>query len=244
MTPRLAFEQTAEVAGRVAFFLDTVRPLLRQAEAERERGLRALQGRWESLADGGMARLVSEVGEALRAARSAGAFANPWRIAGVKRREVPIAAVLAWFLSPDGDHGAGDTFLHAFWREATAAPFPLTNARCTTELVSLADAANRIDLVLEGDDCVVFVEVKVDAPFQRDQLVRYLGSLERRRTQARKQHSKLLLVGNLAPPPGVDCTWVPWSVVARALCDGAVQISSNTYAARLARDFAAHLQAL
>ena len=246
MTDRLAFEHDAEVVDRLAAFLGAARPLLRKAGAERERGLRTLQDRWESLADGGMAQLISDVGGAIRTSRSAGAFANPWRIAGLRRREVPTATVLGWFLSPDGDHGAGDVFLQAFWREAMGEPpFPLRDVRrCGTELVPLADETNRIDLVLEGDDCVVFIEVKIDAPFQPGQLTRYLDSLRRRRDHLGKKHSQLILIGDLVIPDGVHCMPVRWGGVARALRAGARQAADNAYAARLACDFADHLEAL
>lgn len=236
--------QDAEVAGRLAGFLDVARPLLRQTEAERERGLRELHDRWRALVDGGMARLTSEVGGAVRAARSAGSFANPWRIAGLKRREVPTAAVLAWFLSPEADHGASEVFLQAFWRAATGTPpFPLCNVRrCATELVPLANGDSRVDLALEGDDCLIFIEVKIDAPFQPDQLERYQALLSQRGSHSGKSRVRLLLIGDLAVPADVDCLTVPWAVVARALRQGAARLGDNAYAARLARDFAAHLE--
>lgn len=246
MTSRVDLIHDAKVAGRLAVFLDAARPLLRQTEAERERGLRKLHDRWRGLVDGGMARLTSEVGGAVRAARSAGSFANPWRIAGLKRREVPTAAVLAWFLSPEADHGAGEVFLQAFWREVTGTPpFPLRNVRrCATELVPLANEDSRVDLVLEGDGCLVFIEVKIDAAFQPDQLARYRRLLQQRGEQLGNEWLQLLLIGNLAVPKGVDCTGVSWSTVARALRSGATQVTQNAYAARLACDFAAHIETL
>lgn len=232
--------------ARLTAFLTGAQPLLRQIEEERDADIRSLRKRWKVLGEGRMTELIGDLGPAVRAARGAGAFANPWRIAGLKRREVVTTAVLAWFLSPDEDHGAGSVFLDAFWKATGLSDvFPLVGvSRCDAEFVPLADDANRVDLVLQGRDCLVFIEVKIDAPFQPNQLSRYQASLHARRQHLGLGQGHLILLGGLAAPDAVDCCVLTWSQMAGALREGARALSHNLYTARLASDFAAHVAGL
>jgi len=49
----------------------------------------------------------------IRDARGSGDCANLWKVAGLKRDEVRISSVLAWFLRHRGTHGQGDKLLVA-----------------------------------------------------------------------------------------------------------------------------------
>lgn len=98
--------------------------------------------------------------------------------AGLLHREVPMAAVLAFLLRPDGQNRAGRRFLDAF-TELVGAP-PLTDPVWVVVEESRATSASsdgevnqtRADLVLRGAASSIVVEAKVHAGEQADQLLR------------------------------------------------------------------------
>jgi hypothetical protein len=103
---------------------------------------------------------------------------NIWSVAGLGRNEVRNASVLAWLLDSRGTHGRGVAIFRALMERLSrqhAGPFPLNidltrRYRVFTEHYSLDDEGNCVDLVIDGSDFVVFIEVKIDAREARNRL--------------------------------------------------------------------------
>ncbi len=177
-------------------------------------------------------------------ARRAGAFANPWAVAGLSRNEVRTAAVLAWFLHPLESHGAGDSFLQSLWREIdgrSKAGFDLiAPSRTLTEVHPMGDSESRVDVVLEGRNFVVFLEVKIDAPEGKDQLRRYTNAA----LLSGKKHRAVLFLDNSTAAVPSGCIGLTWKNVAGSLRQAGRELGGDSFAARLASLFADHVSHL
>ena len=191
-------------------------------------------------------RLLGDLMAPLAAARADGRLANPWTIAGLRRDEVRTAAVLAWLLDPSGSHGAGDTYAKALWRRTTLADrFSLAGLeKVVTEQRPLGDDFNRVDVVLEGADFLVFIEVKIGAPLRDRQLEDYADALARKAAHHGKRHSALLLLSIATPPVPDGCGHFSWRDAARAIREGALSLDRRAHAVRLALSFADHIDRL
>lgn len=160
------------------------------------------------------------LGPALERRRRSAPDLNLWTVSGIGVDEIRVSSVLAWFLNPTGSHGEGARFADAVWRAAggEALGFDLWGLRrSATEVCPLADLADRVDVVLDGDDVSVFIEVKVHAGLQPAQLQRYLAAVERSARLRNKANAALIY---LAPyradlPPG-PCLWLDWRRLATA----------------------------
>jgi hypothetical protein len=133
-----------------------------------------------ALTHSGLVRSLDLLRGPMHSARKAGAFIDLWAVAGLARKEVRTAAVLAWLLDPQGSHGQDDLFLQRLWKEVSAASecrlgFELeAPQRSRTEINPMGDLNNRVDIELEGRDFLVFIEVKIDAGLRQDQLQNYI----------------------------------------------------------------------
>lgn len=131
-------------------------------------------------------RVVDGLRAPVQLARSRGEFIDVWAVAGLGRREVPNAAVLAWLLNPQGSHGQGVLCLAALMKQvARKAPkwnLPvdrIMGARVEAEQRPLGSDRDRVDIVIEAPGLIVFVEVKIDAGEGEAQLSRYTESAQR-----------------------------------------------------------------
>lgn len=122
---------------------------------------------------------------------ASGSAINIWEVAGLKRDEVRNTAVLAWLLDCHGSHGQGNIFLKCFLDSLQEMPgnenAPALNIkshhlegayRTVPEKVFLENAEdgqtnNRIDIVVDGNDFLLFIEAKIDAGEGTDQIERY-----------------------------------------------------------------------
>lgn len=231
-------------ARKLQIFAETARPLLAAQPILRKPLPNATR----------LATACAALQHGLLAARNAGAFANPWTIAGLERREVRNCAVLArlWDYSIMGL--AGRRFLEAILRgadpegtrglpSADIADRPYT-VLCESCLAG--DGANRLDIVIEsvgGDGgWTIVVEAKIGAGLGDKQLERYLEELRmREKLTGRKTHLVLL-----SPRPwdatGDNIAHIRWRYVARA----AQEISSHrqgdlTEPEKLIAAFGAHV---
>lgn len=177
------------------------------------------------------------------AAKRTAADLNIWAVAGIGSDELRTSSVLAWLLNPTGSHGASDTFARVLWSavDGQRLGFDVSGLRrSATEVCPLADAADRVDVVLEGDDFVLFIEVKIHAGLQPRQLERYAAAAER---SARLRGKKHYAVIYLAPNPTVlpaRCLWLPWRALARALSAAAPSIPAP-FVAGAVDQFAKHV---
>ena len=128
----------------------------------------------------------------INAHRVAGNDINVWRVSGLKRKEVPNSAVLAWWLDPLASHGLGSRVMEAFLDalgQERAAIFKAglrddsgnINYRVLVESLPLGEQDNRIDIEVEGPNILLFIEVKIDASEGKQQLERYQSLLENKR---------------------------------------------------------------
>ncbi|KAK0360857.1 hypothetical protein LTR94_025675 [Friedmanniomyces endolithicus] len=178
-------------------------------------------------------------------ARSRSPAGNVWETAGLGRDEVRISKVLAWWLNPLASHGLAIPLAEALWREAVGAGGTEFDVgllrRSAVEVCPLADQGDRVDVALEGDDFILFIEVKVDAGLQPDQLSRYALAAERAAFLRNKARYHVIY---LAPAPTAlpaNCVWISWRQTARALV-AASSFASNAYDQQSALQFAEYMK--
>lgn len=119
---------------------------------------------------------------ALRAERRNGNAANIWEVSGLKRDEVRISSVLAWFLDSYGEHGQESALLSGLLNSIKDMPenFPSSKVVSSSpywvnvETCPSGDKCSRVDIEIEGDKFLLFIEVKIDAVETNNQLDRYL----------------------------------------------------------------------
>jgi hypothetical protein len=131
--------------------------------------------------------------------QSGGAI-NVWKVAGVGTDEVRNCAVLRWLLDCHGTHGQGAAFLHCFLDSLRTAP--RNKASCLTRLPqavhvrapyrTVSESAydegcpddkipnSRVDIVIENETFLLFIEAKVHAGETGNQIERYNGILQSR----------------------------------------------------------------
>lgn len=192
--------------------------------------------------------------EALRSCcarwRQTDRISNIWAIAGLKRNEVRTTAALAWWLDPTGEHGFGNAIL----REVLAA---LGNCRLSglsvdapyrvrTEYCAFGEAADRVDIAIDGPDFLLFIEVKIDAPEGPNQLDRYVRKA-REFAQAIGKPIVAVLYLNDATPSVLPDGVVPlrWPAIADAI-EAVLRADDqpNSFRSQAARQFAEHVRQL
>lgn len=165
-----------------------------------------------------LASALSELREPLERAKRKGCLVNPWTIAGLKRDEVRNAAALAglWQTAFGGE--VSQRFLAEYLRSATEAiaweDELHSGYQIATEISPVGDRSDRVDLIVETANCVVGIEVKIDAALGREQLERYLVSIDRRAKLRKAKPLVVLLAPFPSPIAGVRST--SWNDVARA----------------------------
>ncbi|MEX0958325.1 MAG: PD-(D/E)XK nuclease family protein [Burkholderiales bacterium] len=132
--------------------------------------------------------------DALRESRRLGSAMNVWRTAQLNRDELRYSAVLAWLLDCREDHGQGhDILVRLLDRletkkhrtSLTTRSFPTSGdvqqGRYWTmvENLPMGERDSRVDIQIENDAFLFFIEVKIDAAETNYQLDRYLARGER-----------------------------------------------------------------
>ncbi len=196
-----------------------------------------------SLTAAKLSATLDQLRSPLALARTSGAALNIWRVAGLKRNEVRNAAVLAWFLDPKGSHGLGTACIyhllheafrdHADWLPGEPS---LANASVRTELRPQGSDTDRVDIAMEGDSFLIFMEVKIDALEGVNQLLRYAAA-----ARAIGKSWCLLYLSSRQPkqlpPKTVQITWR--DVVATLQ---AVAINASPFTRQLMSQFASHIR--
>lgn len=187
----------------------------------------------------------------LAKARTSGSLIDIWSVAGLRRRELPNAAVLAWLIDPRGSHGQGSlclTGLLDLVRRKSGVDLSglaLGGARVQPEERPLGSDRDRVDIVVEAPDLLIFIEVKIDAAEGQAQLSRYVESAARvAEVQALSDGGtrKKTLTVFLSPRPPAetvpDVVHVSWRELASTFTRLAGQ--AGGFAELLIRSFAAH----
>lgn len=122
--------------------------------------------------------LIAEV----RSERKKGNSANIWEVSGIKRDEVRVSSALAWFLNIHGEHGQECNLLSNLLKSIKNLPenFPSAETISSSpywvniESCPSGDKGSRVDIEIEGDKFLLFIEVKIDAYETNDQIDRYI----------------------------------------------------------------------
>ncbi|MGY4801338.1 PDDEXK-like family protein [Teichococcus aerofrigidensis] len=191
--------------------------------------------------------IMHRLAEPIRSARTAGAFLNVWSVASLGRNELRNAAVLAWFLDPRGSHGLGPAVLRdllrlaadrAGWLFFAANP---SRAVVRTEDWPLGSETDRVDIAIDGDDFVVFIEVKIDAIEGSEQLARYVERAREKARVLRRPHAHVIYLSPRPPTANYSgLATVTWQDVARLLA----RRKRDGLAGILADQFAQHVRTL
>ena len=175
-----------------------------------------------------------------------------WAVAGLRRNEVRNAAVLAWLLNPRGSHGQGSTFLEAVL-QVVAVAIPdglelgaLNDVLVQTEQRPLGSDRDRVDIAVQADGVLIFIEVKIDAPEGEHQLDRYREAARHKGNVLGNSSGKpcRTIIAYLAPyrrfSPESDLLSITWSDVAKALISASIEVSPIVR--MLVRSFANHVR--
>jgi hypothetical protein len=189
---------TSSPLERLNSFLVAARPLLQVAQNEE-----AVEPKQPPPDVGKMGRFFEELKPLLASARKRGDFNNPWIIAGLKRDEVKNTAVLAGLWNPSAGGEMAVQFLNNFLEPLrTKAPdgheLPTLEQlqkhySIGCEQCPLGDQSDRMDILIEGDEFLLCIEVKIDAILQPNQLQRYDAALQQRARGVSKKHSVVFL---------------------------------------------------
>jgi len=125
---------------------------------------------------------VSPIVETLKSARKTGATVNIWQLAGLGFDEVRISAILAWLLDCYAEHGQKHIILSNLLNSIKTDPSYFPDSTLVTdepywvnvETCPSGAQHSRVDIEIEGEKFLLFIEVKIYAPETNDQLSRYL----------------------------------------------------------------------
>ena len=124
----------------------------------------------------------------IREERRNGDSVNVWEVAGLGHDEVRVSSVFAWFLNCHAEHGQADSLLSAIVDKLPNKPdrFPKSEKIQSkpywvyVESCASGERSSRIDIEIEGEEFLVFIEVKIFAGETNDQLRRYLQIAEQK----------------------------------------------------------------
>ncbi|TBZ36433.1 hypothetical protein E0H36_05250 [Rhizobium leguminosarum bv. viciae] len=198
---------------------------------------------------GFMARLRA----GLVACQNDGRLLNVWTIAGLKRNEVRTSAVLGWALDCNGSHGFRaailDGLVELLRKRGQAKVLDDVilgqNYRLAIEHCALGERDNRVDLAIEGENCVMVIEVKIDAPEGPEQLLRYVQLAKNKAVALQKPNSVVLYLSEAWPvdkPAELVC--LRWRDVARAISNTVTDAHKRSVSGALLLQFAAHIKNL
>ena len=120
-----------------------------------------------------------EVQAPILAAQQQGLAVNVWQTAGLKNDEVRHSKVLKWFLDCRGDHGQGNTILLQLLKHLPVLQQYQPKGYFTTEeCCPLGNQESRVDIEIDAEEFLLFIEIKINATEGKDQLQRYIDIAE------------------------------------------------------------------
>jgi hypothetical protein len=182
-----------------------------------------------------------------------GTRVNVWRTSGLGTDELRNSLVLSWMLDRFGDHGHGSAILELLieWannqRRQTA--ISVSSAQespywTRTESLPLGDTESRVDIEIESDAFLIFIEVKIRAGETGNQLERY-AELARRKAGASRPWLLFFLTPNGRKPDAASLQEqvipISWKHVADILHSHAGSDARNTVSGSVVRQFAEHI---
>ncbi|HEM8209233.1 TPA: PD-(D/E)XK nuclease family protein [Providencia rettgeri] len=132
-----------------------------------------------------LTQFFNQLSEPLKLLQHRALSFDPWEVAGLERKEVRNTAVLAWLLDPEGTHGFGrlplQTLLQTIRHNRNDIPEDYHRyCRVQVETNPTGDCTNRVDIEIDADNFLLFIEVKIDASEQPEQIARYCEDAEYR----------------------------------------------------------------
>lgn len=157
--------------------------------------------------------------QTLHASSASGNHVDIFGIDEIGRHELRYSAVLAWLLSSTADHGQGRLFfnvfldyLHKKFPEATKMLAFSGGYSVTTE--ASVEKDKRMDIVIEGQENLIIIEVKVDAKEHGNQMSGYAEWL---RNQPGKSGGLIYLTRDGLKCSSKDALSLSWKDIAQCL---------------------------
>ena len=183
--------------------------------------------------------------EPIREARGNGLLSNVWQAAGLGAKEVRNSQVLKWFLDWRGDHGQGNKVLVKFLK-LLPEEFHCKPERyfSTAECCPLGKQDNRVDIEIDAQEFLLFIEVKINATEGEDQLQRYID-IVKAKAGNRNWHVVYLTKDGKLPEKYKNqgnLKGISWRKVTEKFTEYAEQEDINNRGAWLAKQFADHIK--
>lgn len=229
--------------GRLAYILEQIREVRHHERAKVKPPIREVD-------PARITALLPHLKAALQERKTDGHLLNVWAVAGLRRNEVRTTAVLGWVLDCHGSHGFGSRVLNALLarlRQHDHQGFLDglligEDYRIDLEHCAFGARDNRIDIAIEGENCVLFIEVKIDAPVGEDQLERYQTVARSKATALKKPFARVIYL-TLWPPASTpaDVICLRWKEVAAAVRDAVRSSDRKSHAAAILLQYADHV---
>ena len=186
-----------------------------------------------------------EVQAPMLAAQQQGLGVNVWQTAGLKNDEVRHSKVLKWFLDCRGDHGQGNTILLQLLKELPLLEKYQPKRYFTTEeCCPLGSQESRVDIEIDADEFLLFIEIKINATEGKDQLQRYIDI-----AQAKAKNRDWLIVyltrdGKLPEKYNAhkNLKGMSWMGISKILSEYTKNSEVNNRSAWLVKQFADHIK--
>ncbi len=186
-----------------------------------------------------------EVQAPILAAQQQGLAVNVWQTAGLKNDEVRHSKVLKWILDCRGDHGQGNAILlHLLKELPLLEKYQPKRYFTTEECCPLGNQESRVDIEIDADEFLLFIEIKINAMEGRDQLQRYIDI-----AQSKAKNRDWLIVyltrdGKLPEKYNAhkNLQGMSWIEISKILFKYVKNVDVNNRSAWLVKQFADHVK--
>ncbi len=186
-----------------------------------------------------------EVQAPILAAQQQGLGVNVWQTAGLKNDEVRHSKVLKWILDCRGDHGQGNAILlHLLKELPLLEKYQPKRYFTTEECCPLGNQESRVDIEIDADEFLLFIEIKINAMEGRDQLQRYIDI-----AQSKAKNRDWLIVyltrdGKLPEKYNAhkNLQGMSWIEISKILFKYVKNVDVNNRSAWLVKQFADHVK--
>ena len=160
----------------------------------------------------GLKLFFQNFGDKIRDFRHSGENLNIFDVCSLGRDEIRNCRVLAWLLDENGSHGLGNAFLRGLLKQIGAkavSPAALASGYAVrAEYCPNGDNSNRVDIVCDGRDFLLYIEVKIDSLEHGEQTARYHCKLDN--CAGRRECAVLFISRGQTPdsPAALSADWL------------------------------------
>ncbi|WP_295588482.1 PD-(D/E)XK nuclease family protein [uncultured Lamprocystis sp.] len=191
--------------------------------------------------------------QAQAALHSQGSLINVWEVSGLGWNELRNSKVLAWLLDCRGTHGQGAKILATLLEgiPSDIKDFPKSGTTdlpywTRVESCPLGEKDSRVDIEIDGEGLLLFIEIKIGAVETAKQLDRYLAIAKAR---ARGRPWGVIYLTRYGQLPsryqdaGTDVPLIPvsWSDVIKAI-ERQIETLPDCFTKIVLRQFVEHIQ--